>query len=164
MVVFFQDEDGSVPLLEWLDRLLGKAQAKCLARLKRLKDLGHELRRPDANYLRDGIHELRASLGGVHYRILYFFYGNTAALVSHRISKKQRVPPREIERAINRKNRFTMDPARYTFQPEHSYWQPKRRSQSTRPSMRLSATWARTSSREPPMRRSLLTPSSLGRS
>jgi hypothetical protein len=31
-----------------------KAQQKCLARLKRLEDLGHELRRPEADYLRDG--------------------------------------------------------------------------------------------------------------
>ena len=119
-VMFFQEEDGSVPLLEWLDRLPAKAQAKCVARLKRLEDLGHELRRPEADYLRDGIHELRASLGGVHYRILYFFHGNIAAVVSHGITKEQRVPPREIERAINRKNRFTTDPARYTFQPELS--------------------------------------------
>jgi phage-related protein len=119
-VVFYQEEDGSVPLLEWLDRLPAKAQAKCLARLKRLEDLGHELRRPEADYLRDGIHELRASLGGVHYRILYFFHRNIAAVVSHGITKEQRVPPREIERAIERKTRFTTNPTRYTFRPEFS--------------------------------------------
>jgi phage-related protein len=118
--VFYQEENGSVPLLEWLDRLPAKAQAKCLARLKRLEDLGHELRRPEADYLRDGIHELRASLGGIHYRILYFFHGNIAAVVSHGITKEQRVAPREIERAIERKNRFTTNPARYTFRPEVS--------------------------------------------
>jgi len=120
VVVFYQEEDGAVPLLEWLDRLHAKAQVKCLARLKRLEDLGHELRRPEADYLRDGIHELRASLGGVHYRILYFFHGNIAAVVSHGITKEQRVPPREIERAIERKNRFTTNPTRYMFRPELS--------------------------------------------
>jgi phage-related protein len=119
-VVFYQEDDGSVPLLEWLDRLPAKAQAKCLARLKRLEDLGHELRRPEADYLRDGIHELRAILGGVHYRILYFFHRNIAAVVSHGITKEQRVPPREIERAIERKTRFTTNPTRYTFRPELS--------------------------------------------
>jgi phage-related protein len=119
-VVFYQEEDGSVPLLEWLDRLPAKAQAKCLARLKRLEDLGHELRRPEADYLRDGIHELRSTLGGVHYRILYFFHGNVAAVVSHSITKEQRVPPREIDRAIERKHKFTANPRRYTFRPEHS--------------------------------------------
>jgi phage-related protein len=119
-VVFYQEEDDSVPLLEWLDHLPPKAQAKCLARLKRLENLGHELRRPEADYLRDGIHELRASLGGVHYRILYFFHRNIAAVVSHGITKEQRVPPREIERAIERKTRFTTSPTRYTFRPERS--------------------------------------------
>ena len=74
-VVFYQEEDGSVPLLEWHHRLPAKAQAKCLARLKRLKDLGHELRRPEADYWRDRIHELRSTLCGVHYRILFFSMG-----------------------------------------------------------------------------------------
>ncbi|MGH8060290.1 MAG: type II toxin-antitoxin system RelE/ParE family toxin [Candidatus Entotheonellia bacterium] len=104
-VVFYQEEDGSVPLQEWLDRLPAKAQAKCLARLKRLEDLGHEL---------------RASLGGVHYRILYFFYSNIVAVVSHGMTKEHRVPPREIERAIERKSRFTTNPPRYMFRPELS--------------------------------------------
>ena len=120
MVLFYQENDGMVPLLEWLHRLSPKIQAKCVARLKRLEDLGHELRRPEADYLRDGIYELRASLGGVNYRMLYFFHGNLAAVVSHGIVKEQRVPPREIDRAIERKNRFTANPTRYTFRPELS--------------------------------------------
>lgn len=49
-VIFYQEEDGTVPLLAWLDNLTARAQDKCLARLKRLKDLGHELRRPEADY------------------------------------------------------------------------------------------------------------------
>ena len=119
------EEDESVPLLEWLDHLPPKTQAKCLARLKRLEDLEHELRRPEAEYLRDGIHELRASLGGVHYRILYFVHGNIAAVISHGITKEQRVPPREIERAIARKTKFTTNPTRYNFRPELSYGRKK---------------------------------------
>lgn len=119
-VLFYREDDGSVPLLEWLDRLPPKAQAKCLARLKRLEDLGHELRRPEADYLRGGIYELRASLGGVHYRILYFFQGNLAAVVSHGVTKKQRVSSGDIDRAIERKKRFTANPSRYMFRPELS--------------------------------------------
>lgn len=119
-VLFYREDDGSVPLLEWLDRLPPKAQAKCLARLKRLEDLGHELRRPEADYLRGGIYELRASLGGVHYRILYFFQGNLAAVVSHGVTKERRVPSGEIDRAIERKNRFTANPSHYMFRPELS--------------------------------------------
>jgi hypothetical protein len=61
-IVFFQERPDQIPsLVEWLDSLPAKAQQKCLARLKRLEDMGHELRRPEADYLRDGIYELRES-------------------------------------------------------------------------------------------------------
>ena len=56
-VVFFAAEDGSAPLLEWLDKQPPKVQDKCLARIERLGEWGHQLRRPEADYLRDGIHE-----------------------------------------------------------------------------------------------------------
>ena len=49
--------------------------------------LGSELRRPEADFPRDGIYELRASLQGVRYQILYFFHGTIAAVVSHGICR-----------------------------------------------------------------------------
>ncbi len=112
-VVLYCEEDGSCPFLEWLDELPVRAQAKCRLRVERLRDLGHELRRPEADLLRDGIYELRASLQGIHYRILYFFYGTVAAIVSHGIVKEDAVPPNEIERAIQRKKRFEANPAKH---------------------------------------------------
>jgi len=118
-VVFYQEEDGSVPLVEWLGSLAAKAQDKCLARLKRLEDLGHEMRRPEADYLRDGIYELRVSLQGIQYRLLYFFHGNVAAVVSHGIVKEQKVPVQEIGRAVERKKKFSVNPQLHTFKPEH---------------------------------------------
>ncbi len=72
-VVFYREEDGTVPLLEWFRRLPPKAIVKCRLKIERPQELGHELRRPEADYLRDGIHELQASLQGIHYRMLYFF-------------------------------------------------------------------------------------------
>jgi phage-related protein len=63
--------------------------------------------------LRDGIYELRASLQGVHYRILYFFHGAIAAVVAHGIVKESAVPPKEIDRAIQRKKRFEVNPAKH---------------------------------------------------
>ncbi len=59
-VVIYASEDGSAPLLDWLDVLPRKVQDKCLVRIERLGQMGHELRRPEADSLRDGIHELRA--------------------------------------------------------------------------------------------------------
>jgi hypothetical protein len=63
-VVFYQEDTNAVPVLDWLDRLPAKAQDKCRVRIERLRDLGHELRRPEADYLRDGIYELRIGLAG----------------------------------------------------------------------------------------------------
>lgn len=114
-IIFYRDEDGRIPLLDWLDGLLGKARLKCLARLQRLEMLGHELRRPEADYLRDGIYELRASFQGVHYRMLYFFHKNQAMVVSHGIQKEREVPAVEIDRAIGRKRQFERAPVKHTF-------------------------------------------------
>lgn len=67
----------------------------------------------EADYLRDGIYELRASLQGVNNRILYFFHGSLAAVVSHGIVKERVVPPKEIDRAIERKRLFELNPAKH---------------------------------------------------
>ncbi len=112
-VVLYREEDGSCPFLEWMERLPVKVQAKCLLRVERLRELGHELRRPEADLLRNGIYEFRASLHGVHYRILYFFHGTVAAVVAHGIVKEGAVPPNEIDRAIERKKRFEANPAKH---------------------------------------------------
>ena len=114
-VILYCEEDGACPFLEWLDELPVKAQDKCLVRVERLCELGHELRRPEADLLRDGIYELRASLQGVNYRILYFFHGTVAAIVSHGIVKERAVPPKEIERAMERRKRFETNPAKHRY-------------------------------------------------
>ena len=115
-VIFYQEANGSVPVLEWLDDLPAKVQLKCLAKIERLKQEGHELRRPEADLLRDKIYELRASYQSVHYRILYFFHGNVAAVVSHGITKEDRVPPVEIQRAIERRRNFEASPTTHTYE------------------------------------------------
>jgi phage-related protein len=62
-VVFYREVDGAVSVLEWFDGLPAKAQDKCRVRIQRLSEMGHELRRPEADLLRDGIYELRVRLG-----------------------------------------------------------------------------------------------------
>ena len=116
-VVFFREEDGSAPLLDWLDALPERAQDKCTERIERLRELGHLLRRPEADYLRDGIYELRVKNEGINYRILYFFHGREAIVLSHGIAKQEAaVPPREIEGAIVRKRAFLRDPKRHILE------------------------------------------------
>jgi len=113
-VKFFAEEDGTVPFLEWMDNLPAKAQDKCIVRIELLAAKGYELRRPLADYLRDGIYELRFSLQRVQYRILYFF-GGKQAVISHGLTKTSQVPPGDIDLAIKRKLSFSKDQARHTF-------------------------------------------------
>ena len=115
-IIFYKEDDGSVPVLEWLRRLQPKARDKCVIKIERLAALGHELRRPEADYLRDKIYELRIGLQGINYRILYFFYGNSAAILSHGIVKEKIVPPAEIDKAVSRKEEFEQNPKAHTYQ------------------------------------------------
>jgi phage-related protein len=117
-VVLYREEDGTCPFLEWFDGLPAKAQDQCYLRLERLREIGHELRRPEADFLRGGIYELRVGLRGVHHRILYFFHGAMVAVVSHGLVKERVVPPKEIDRALERKKRFEADPPRHTYEED----------------------------------------------
>lgn len=117
-VLLYQEEDGSVPLRDWLDELEPKAQAKCIACLHRLEAMGHELRRPETDFLRDKIYELRARHGRVNLRMLYFFHGQRAVVVSHGLTKADRVQDREIDLAIERKAHFEKAPHKHTFRGE----------------------------------------------
>lgn len=117
-VVFYQDEGGRVPVLEWLDILPEKIQDKCVVKIERLRELGHELRRPEADVLRDGIYELRVGREGINYRILYFFHGRLAAVLTHGLVKEREVPAKDIQRALERKRRFERDPQAHTYREE----------------------------------------------
>jgi phage-related protein len=118
-VFFFREpKDNSAPLLEWLDGLPAKVQTKCTERIDRLGELGHELRRPEADFLRDGIYELRARYQSVHYRMLYFFAGKAVVVVSHGLTKERKVPPREIDLVIDRKKKVEANFEQFTFRPE----------------------------------------------
>ena len=75
---------------------------------------GYELRRPDADLLRDGIYELRIRDGSVNYRLLYFFHGRDATILAHALTKEDRVPPADIERALRRKKAIESVPVAHT--------------------------------------------------
>jgi len=118
-VIFYQEEPDEAPALDWLKelrRLNKAAYAKCVARVERLAELGHELRRPEADYLRDGIYELRAKLGRLNFRLLYFFHGQLAAVLAHGLTKEDKVPDADVDRAIRRKQKFLRQPAVHTYE------------------------------------------------
>jgi hypothetical protein len=96
-VELYQEEDGSVPLIEWLDDQPQLAQDKARARIHQLEAFGFELRRPTADFLRDGIYELRLRTGTIQHRMLYFFAGQG--------------------RALARRRAFERNPSLHTFRP-----------------------------------------------
>lgn len=115
-VHFYAEANGISPVLEWLDRLARRdprAFEACRARVVLLAALGHELRRPHADLLRDGIYELRARVGSVNYRLLYFFHGRDVAIVAHGLTKEAEAPRGDIEKAIERKAAYERAPARH---------------------------------------------------
>jgi phage-related protein len=116
-VVLYRDDDGAVAVIEWLDSLPTRARDKCTVRIERLAELGHRVRRPEADYLGNGIYELRAKHMGVNLRMLYFFHGRAVAVLSHGFAKQQaRVPAAEIAIALRRKSAFESDPTRHTHE------------------------------------------------
>ena len=119
-VVFYQEGRNDVPVLDWLKELRRsdqRAYGSCVAAIARLADFGHELRRPLADLLRDGIHELTRK-GRVNYRILYFFHGRNLAILGHALTKEDKVPKADIERAIRRKRAFEADPVGHSYSEE----------------------------------------------
>ena len=118
-VIFFKDEDGRVPVKDWLREVVAKRDAriaaKCMVAIDYLRNKGRDCRRPYSDFLRDGIYELRIRYGTTNYRILYFFAGPTQAVVAAGLIKEGEVPDKEIDVAIERKKLFESDPERYGY-------------------------------------------------
>lgn len=117
----YRTAQGVVLLHEWLENLeqrKRKIYEKCMARLQLLGNYGFELRRPVADLLRDGIYELRIRHGTSNYRMLYFFNGRNAVVVSHGIMKEDIVPDAEIDFAIECRRQVIADIDRFTAELE----------------------------------------------
>lgn len=120
-VIYYREVDGSVPVLDCLkeiQRRNPRAVVKVAAGIDILRQQGHELRRPIADYVRDGIYELRTRSGRVQCRILYFFHGRNAVVLAHGLVKEREVPKADIERAISRKRKFALTPERHSYRED----------------------------------------------
>jgi len=120
-IYYYKKEDGGVPFFDWIKILAKrekKAAEKCFFKLKLLKALRSELRRSHADFLRNGIYELRVAYKHQQYRILYFFYGKDIIVISHGITKEKKVPVDEIDKAIARKVKFETNPSSHILQED----------------------------------------------
>lgn len=96
-VNFFEAEDGSCPVREFLDSLDTKMRAKLLKSVAMLEVYGSQLREPYSKPLGEGIFEIRAKQGTDITRVLYFFMvGRQIILTNGFIKKSQKTPPNEI--------------------------------------------------------------------
>ncbi|MCD8190950.1 MAG: type II toxin-antitoxin system RelE/ParE family toxin [Clostridiales bacterium] len=106
-IEFYELPDGSRPAMEFIQSLDPKMEAKMIHTIDMLEEHGGALREPYSRPLGEGIFELRAQVGNNISRVLYFFFvGNSAVLTHGFIKKRQKTPPREIERAKRYRNDY----------------------------------------------------------
>lgn len=100
-IYYFLDERGANPVKEFIKALSQDERAKVFAYIAELKDKGHNLRRPLADYLGQGIYELRPKAN----RIFYFFFLKNSAVFIHAIRKKtDKIHNRDLELCLKRKS------------------------------------------------------------
>lgn len=99
----FIDDRNCNPIKEFINKLPIKEKGKVLACIEELSIQGHNLRRPLADYLRDGIYELRPKKN----RIFYFFFLKDNIVLLHAIRKNtQAIPEKDIKLCLKRKNQI----------------------------------------------------------
>ncbi len=106
-LVYYELADESVPVKDFIDGLDELEQAKAFNWMRSLGEKGPTFPRPYADYLRDGIYELRLKLSGDNERILYFFCFKDFIVLTHQPTKHtKKVPDGDIEIALQRKTNF----------------------------------------------------------
>lgn len=99
-IEFYDLEDGSAPVKEFLDALDPKMKAKTLRTIDLLEQNGPRLRLPYSGSLGNGLFELRVRQGSDITRVLYFFFiGKKVVLTNGFTKKTQKTPPAMMELA-----------------------------------------------------------------
>lgn len=83
----FFEEDGSIPVRDWLDNLPEEVRAKVLARIELLKKHGPTLDYPYTSQIEGRLREARLRVGKTRYRVLYFFDDMRAGILLHAFTK-----------------------------------------------------------------------------
>ena len=99
-VIFYSDNKGKSPVYDYINKLPKKVKSKSLKWFQLLEEEGPNLPRPFADVLRDKIREIRVIFASNNYRYLYFFYENFAVITNGFQKKTDKVPIKEIEKAI----------------------------------------------------------------
>lgn len=97
-VDFYEEEDGSAPVEDFIARLSRGHKAKVLAIVKLLEETGPTLRYPYSSQVRGKIRELRTQYGKDKIRILYFGDARRYFILLHGFVKRtDRLSEEEIQ-------------------------------------------------------------------
>lgn len=106
-VIYYTDSEGNTPVEEFINSRSQSNKSKIMALLDILEERGPNFPRPYADFLRDGIHELRIKLSGDQFRILYFFLHKDNIILSNAFMKNtKKVPTSEIKKALLAKDDY----------------------------------------------------------
>ena len=106
-LIFYRTPRGKFPVIDFIEQLDKKSQAKIYSYLTLLKEEGHLLSRPYADKASGKIRYLRPKTKASNIRIFYFFFLKNDIIILHSFKKKtQRLPEREIKMAEQRMEDF----------------------------------------------------------
>jgi len=99
-IIFYEKENGTVPVQEFLDSLPEKHHAKALRDIDVLEKYGTALTEPNVKHIKGKLWELRIKSASDISRIFYFVsIGKNIVLLHGFVKKSQKTPNRETETA-----------------------------------------------------------------
>jgi phage-related protein len=105
-VEFYVEDNGTIPVQEFLRILDDRAQARLGRAIEELQRVNVQAREPLVKKIKDKLWELRAETGGNAYRILYFTMTGKKIVLLHGFQKKtQKTPKGDIKIAEQRMKR-----------------------------------------------------------
>lgn len=114
-VRFYEDDRGSYPVVDFVDRLPVKPQVRFYEKLELLQQLPFPLPQEHVKHVEGPLLELKFSANRCSYRILLFIDSQQYAVLLHIFVKAQnRLPKREIDVARNRMARYMAGQASLT--------------------------------------------------
>ena len=103
-IEFYESASGDCPTREFLGSLHKKDELPYITHaIDRLREFGNQLRRPHADYLEDGIYELRIPVKRKQFRLLYFYFYQGTIVISHGLRKEAKLKTSDIEKAKQNK-------------------------------------------------------------